>query len=132
LDWVELSEKSANPNLTVPQIVEQESLEIISKISPAAFSILLDEAGQLLDSNQWSQLLFNANPPYGGAGGQSGQTMIIIIGGANGTSTELKQKANLVVSLSKMTFPHQLVRLILAEQTYRAWCIAQGKPYHKP
>ena len=56
--------------------------------------------------------------------------MVFVIGGAYGLSDEVRQRASAVLSLSAMTFPHQLVRVLLAEQLYRALMIMHGKPYH--
>jgi len=57
--------------------------------------------------------------------------LVFIIGGAEGLSDEIKQKADLLLSFSDMTFPHQLMRLILVEQIYRAFKILKNEPYHK-
>lgn len=60
----------------------------------------------------------------------AGRGVVVIIGGAYGVNTELSRRADFVWSMSKLVFPHQLVRLILAEQIYRAQEIAGGRPYH--
>ena len=84
--------------------------------------ILLDERGKALDSPGLARTL---QQPIDGA-----RTVILIIGGAYGVDPSVHTRANLVWSLSPLVFPHQLVRLILAEQLYRAQEIASGRPYH--
>ena len=97
---------------------QDESERIISQLRPADFVVLLDERGQDLSSTDFSALL------------TSQQDIVIIIGGAYGVNDELRQRADRVISLSAMVFPHQLVRLILIEQIYRAQAIATNHPYH--
>ena len=83
--------------------------------------ILLDETGTLLDSPSLASHL---------EAQMTQRRVTLIIGGAYGVSTELQQRADLVWSLSPLVFPHQLVRLILAEQLYRAQQIAASSAYH--
>ena len=102
--------------------VQEESERILSSCRPDDFVILLDESGQMLSSPQLSQKLqeqFNWS-----------QRVVLIIGGAFGVSQSVKDRADLVWSLSGLVFPHQLVRLILIEQIYRAQTIANGEAYH--
>lgn len=100
----------------------EESARILSKITPNEYVLLLDEHGTNLDSPSLSSYLLS---PL-----QRSQPIVVIIGGAYGVDDSVHQRANLVWSLSKLVFPHQLVRLILAEQIYRAQEIATGRPYH--
>lgn len=97
---------------------QDESERIISQLCLNDFVILLDERGQSISSPDFSALL------------TSQQNIVIIIGGAYGVNDELRQRADRVISLSGMIFPHQLVRLILIEQIYRAQAIATNHPYH--
>ncbi|HMR86030.1 MAG TPA: 23S rRNA (pseudouridine(1915)-N(3))-methyltransferase RlmH [Candidatus Nanoperiomorbaceae bacterium] len=97
---------------------QDESERIISQLRPADFVVLLDERGQDLSSSDFSALL------------TSQQNIVIIIGGAYGVNDELRQRADRVISLSAMVFPHQLVRLVIIEQIYRAQAIATNHPYH--
>ena len=97
---------------------QDESERIISQLRPADFVVLLDERGQDLSSPDFSALL------------TSQQNIVIIIGGAYGVNDELRQRADRVISLSAMVFPHQLVRLVIIEQIYRAQAIATNHPYH--
>lgn len=101
---------------------QEESEAIQKRLSSDDFTVLLDERGELLDSPALSRLLLK--------GMEQKAQIAIIIGGAYGVTDELRTQADKVVSLSPMVFPHQLVRLIMTEQIYRAEQIAQGGPYH--
>lgn len=117
-DWVLLPHSSLD-GLTARQ---EESGRILLKLSSDDFVILLDEKGKNLSSPELSQVL----------SGQinSSKQIVVIIGGAFGVNDEVIKRANLVWSLSKLVFPHQLVRLILTEQLYRSQEINLGNPYH--
>lgn len=99
-----------------------ESARLLAKINDEDYVILLDERGTNLDSPSLSSYLLSSL--------QRSQPVVMIIGGAYGVDDSIQQRANLIWSLSKLVFPHQLVRLILAEQVYRAQEIAAGRPYH--
>lgn len=96
---------------------QDESSKILSNLNPNEYVILMDENGQMIDNEQFAEAILNSNTT-------------IIIGGAYGVDERLKRRANHIVSLSKMVFPHQLVRLILIEQIYRSMTIVNGHPYH--
>ncbi len=101
---------------------EDESERILSRLPDREFMILLDEIGDEIDSPQLSRLL--------GGAFTAGRSVTCIIGGAYGVDDRVRQRADFVWSLSPLVFPHQLVRLILAEQLYRAQQISAGHPYH--
>ena len=101
---------------------EEETQRILVKIKPSDFVILLDERGKNISSPELAKMLSN--------GFVNSQNFVIVIGGAFGVSEELRQRANFVWSLSKLVFPHQIVRLILVEQVYRAQEISSGGKYH--
>ena len=101
---------------------EEETVRILAKIQPRDFVILLDERGKNISSLELSKILMN--------GFVNSQNFVIVIGGAFGVADELRQRANFVWSLSKLVFPHQIVRLILVEQIYRAQEISSGGKYH--
>ena len=113
IEWVLL----ANSSLEGPRARQEESERILKQIKPDHFVILLDERG-----NNLSALLENQFT--------HSQSVVIIIGGAFGVSSELRERADVVWSLSKLVFPHQLVRLLLTEQLYRAQEITKGSGYH--
>lgn len=101
---------------------QDESQRILSRVTDDEFVVLLDERGKLLDSPALCTALLG---PL-----ERSQPVTVIIGGAYGVDQTVHTRANLVWSLSPLVFPHQLVRLILAEQLYRAQEIAAGNPYH--
>lgn len=100
----------------------EESDRILAKVDRDAFLVLLDERGQNVDSPALAAKLRQAF--------DAGRSVVVVIGGAYGVDDRVRQRADFVWSLSKLVFPHQLVRLILAEQLYRAQEIAGGRPYH--
>lgn len=100
----------------------EESERILAKIDRDAFLVLLDERGRNVDSPALAAQLRGAF--------DAGRSVTVAIGGAYGVDDRVRQRADFVWSLSKLVFPHQLVRLILAEQLYRAQEIAAGRPYH--
>lgn len=101
----------------------QEEALILKKLQPRHYLVLLDERGKQLDSPQWAknfQQLMN----------QGTKTLVLLIGGAYGVSDTIRKEARQCWSLSSLVFPHQLVRLIIAEQVYRAFSILNNSPYH--
>lgn len=100
----------------------EESERLALHIKPHDFVVLLDETGKMIDSPSLSTLCE--------ARFVSAENLIFVIGGAYGVSAEIKKRANVTWALSKLVFPHQLVRLILVEQLYRAQEIARGSGYH--
>lgn len=101
---------------------QDESDRILSRLDAYDFTILLDERGKELDSIVFANTLKSKL--------DHSQKVLIIIGGAFGVTDELRQRSDLVWSLSPLVFPHQLVRLILSEQLYRAQQITLGGLYH--
>lgn len=101
---------------------QEESERILSRLRPTDFIILLDETGKQLDSPALSVLLDRSFT--------SSKEVVIIIGGAYGVTQALHDRAAFIWSLSKLVFPHQLVRAITLEQLYRAQEIARGSKYH--
>lgn len=99
--------------------------ELITKaLPPGALIVALDERGQMLDSVSFAEKL--------GQWQDLGQHKIaFIIGGADGLADELRKRADLILCFGRMTWPHMLVRALLAEQIYRATCILNNHPYHK-
>jgi len=109
-------------NLGVPEIKKKEGEMILKFIDKSVRLILLDERGKQEDSEKFAAFIVkNMN---------SGRDIVFLIGGAYGFSEEVYSRADEKISLSKMTFSHQLVRLIFAEQLYRAMTIIRGEPYH--
>ena len=110
-------------HLNPEQIKEKEAALIIDKLTAANYSVLLDEKGKEFSSLEFAGFLqktMNAGV----------RELFFIVGGAYGVAESVKQKADLTVSLSRMTFTHQFIRLIFAEQLYRAMTILKNEPYH--
>lgn len=110
-------------NLSETQQKEKEGELILSKLAPTDFLILLDENGKLFSSVDFANELqkkMNAGI----------KTLVYVIGGPYGFSEALYQKAQQQISLSKMTFSHQMVRLFFIEQVYRGFTILRNEPYH--
>lgn len=101
---------------------QEESERILARINEGDVVILLDEKGENITSPQLSELLTVSL--------QASRPVVAIIGGAYGVDASVHNRADFIWSLSLLVFPHQLVRLILAEQLYRAQEIAAGNPYH--
>lgn len=101
---------------------QEESERILSRLQDRDFVVLLDEIGDEVDSPGLAGLLDNAFT--------AGRSLTLIIGGAYGVDDRVHQRADFVWALSPLVFPHQMVRLIMAEQLYRAQQITAGHPYH--
>ncbi|WP_413377177.1 23S rRNA (pseudouridine(1915)-N(3))-methyltransferase RlmH [Alkalihalobacillus sp. 1P02AB] len=106
------------------QVKQKEGERILNKIPTDSHVIALAIEGKQLTSEQLAQNLNNL-ATYGKS------KVTFIIGGSLGLSNEVLQRANEKLSFSKMTFPHQLMKLVLVEQVYRAFRIIKGEPYHK-
>lgn len=110
-------------NLSSEQIIQDESARLLKAVPKSSRIVLLDVEGK-----SWSTEVLAENMEDWR---QSGHDWTFIIGGANGVSSELRATADFRWSLSRATFPHPLVRIILIEQLYRAWTIINGHPYHR-
>ena len=106
------------------KILDLEGNRILSKIGDREFVVVLAIEGKTLSSEEFSKQLEQAS-----INGSS--TLTFVIGGSLGLSKEVKKRANLSVSFGRLTLPHQLMRLVLIEQIYRAFTIQQSSPYHK-
>lgn len=109
-------------NLTMKEVQNQEAALLLKRIKATDHVVLLDERGQQFDSIAFAEHL---NALEGRV-----NHMIFVIGGPYGFSEEVYRKAHAKISLSRLTFSHQLVRLIFMEQLYRAFTILKGEPYH--
>lgn len=110
-------------NLSEEQQKNKEGALILNKLKPTDILVLLDENGKQYDSVAFSNFLQKQM--------NSGiKQLVFVIGGPYGFSEALYQKARAKVSLSKMTFSHQMIRLFMVEQLYRAFTILRNEPYH--
>lgn len=105
-------------------VQEEEAVLLLPKLREDHFTIALDERGKELSSTEFAELLRKIRDEEGGK-------LQILIGGAHGLAPEVLARADLRLSFSKMTFTHEMIRLFLKEQLYRACMILAGKSYHK-
>lgn len=127
VEIVEVADEKAPEHLSVQemeQIKAKEGERLLAKIPHDAYTIALAIEGTMKSSEQFAQRL-DKLATYGKS------KVVFIIGGSLGLSRQVTQRADELLSFSKMTFPHQLMRLILLEQIYRAFRINRGEPYHK-
>ncbi|WP_440994491.1 23S rRNA (pseudouridine(1915)-N(3))-methyltransferase RlmH [Cysteiniphilum litorale] len=101
----------------------QEAKTVLSKLNEQDHLVILDVKSKLISTEELAQKMENWQ--------QNTPNVAILIGGPDGIDDSIKGLAKEKISLSKMTFPHPIVRIIFAEQIYRAWTILQGHPYHK-
>lgn len=117
--------KDSNPsNKSTQQIQSEESANLWQRISPDAQVIALDKSGKPTNSNGLAKFM-DEKIVYGS------NELAYCLGGPLGFSKDFLQRASFVLSLSKLTFPHELARIILLEQLYRAFTILKGEKYHK-
>lgn len=109
-------------SLSEEQQKERECELIIKQLQPSDYLVLLDEHGKEYTSMEFAQWMERKQ--------QSVRKLVFCIGGPYGFSKSVYERANEKVSLSKMTFSHQMVRLVFTEQIYRACTIIKGEPYH--
>lgn len=118
IEWILLPHSTLSNDMAR----QEESDRILSRLNDNDYVILLDETGQNVNSIELSKLL---RAPI-----DNSKQLILVIGGAYGVDSSIHKRSNFIWSLSKLVFPHQLVRLILTEQIYRAQEISNNKPYH--
>ncbi len=118
----EIPELKKVSSLSREQIKEKEGELILKNIRPNDDVILLDEHGKEYSSVEWAGVI------EGKISG--GRDIVFVVGGAYGFSRAVYERSNSMVSLSRMTFSHQMVRAIFVEQLYRAFTIIKGEPYH--
>lgn len=109
--------------LTQEQIRQREGELILRGLKPSDEVILLDERGREYRSVEFASMLEDKMS-------RSGRNIVFVIGGAYGFSDAVYKRSNGMLSLSRMTFSHQMVRIIFVEQLYRAFTILKGEPYH--
>jgi 23S rRNA (pseudouridine1915-N3)-methyltransferase len=107
----------------IARLRQQEGEKLLKALPRDAEVIALDERGSALDTRDWAQALARWLP--------SGRDSALLIGGADGLAHEVLARADQRWSLSPLTLPHPLVRVLVAEQLYRAWTLHIGHPYHR-
>lgn len=122
INW-QLVDAKSSASLPEERLRDEESRQLLRFLRPEDVVILLDERGaQLKSTDLAKKIQIYAN--------QGKKRLVFVIGGAYGVNKEFRQEADVVWSLSKLVFPHQLVRLILVEQLYRSCTINAGEKYH--
>ena len=127
LEMIELADEKTPDKaseLENQKILETEGARILSKVGERDFVVVLAIEGKTFSSEDFSKQLEQASI-------KGYSTITFIIGGSLGLAPIVKNRANLSVSFGRLTLPHQLMRLVLVEQIYRAFTIQQGSPYHK-
>lgn len=128
LKIIEVADEKAPENLSDAEIEivkDKEATRLLKKIKSDDFAISLEIDAKSLTSEKFAEFL-KEEMTY-----DSGRNLVFVIGGSNGLSKKVSDRANYKLSFSKMTFPHKLMRLILIEQIYRAFKIINNQPYHK-
>ena len=120
---IELPALKNTKNLTTDQQKNEEGEAILKKVAPGDHLILLDEKGKQFTSRTFAGFIE-------GIMIKGIRNVYFVVGGPYGFSEKVYGRANFQISLSKMTFPHQLIRLIFVEQLYRAMTILKNEPYH--
>ncbi|ADQ46469.1 protein of unknown function DUF163 [Caldicellulosiruptor kronotskyensis 2002] len=123
VEEIEIKEEDENKYFNIETLLEKEADKILKHVKEGEFIIVCDINGIELSSEEFSEILRkNIN---------SSKNITFIIGSSNGLSNKIKKIANLLLSFSKLTFPHQLFRVLLYEQIYRGLSIIYGAKYHK-
>ncbi len=123
LELIEIAPGNRGKNADIERAIRKEGELMMSKISPSDHVVALEVLGKPWSTEQlakeaegWQML---------------GSDVCLLVGGPEGLAPECKQRANQQWSLSPLTLPHPMVRILLAEQVYRAWSVIQGHPYHR-
>lgn len=123
LQLVEVPASKRTKNSDIQRIIKEEGERLLAAIPSNTLVYALDSAGK-----QWST---EKLADHLGEWLADGRDVALLVGGPDGLSEQCKARAEFCLSLSKLTFPHPLVRIIIAEQVYRAWSILKAHPYHR-
>lgn len=127
IDIIEVPDEKAPETMSdkeIEQVKEKEGQRILSKVKPQSTVITLEIQGKMLSSEGLAKELDQRMT-------QGASDFTFIIGGSNGLHQDVMKRSNFALSFSKMTFPHQMMRVVLLEQVYRAFKINRGEAYHK-
>jgi 23S rRNA (pseudouridine1915-N3)-methyltransferase len=119
---IEVQEVKNPKNLSKDEIKRKEASSILTKLAANDFLVLLDENGNEFSSVEFAKWIEKRN--------LLPQNIVFLIGGAYGFDQSIYERMNMKLALSRMTFSHQMVRIIFLEQLYRAFTILKGEPYH--
>lgn len=123
LELKEIKPEPRNSGKTTAQLMQAEATRLEAALPPRALRIALDEHGKDLTTMQLSAQLTDWRA--------QGSDVALIIGGPDGLDASFKRRCNSLIRLSSLTLPHPMVRVLLAEQLYRAWAIMVNHPYHR-
>jgi len=123
LELVEIKPEPRSSGKTPAQLMLAEAQRIEAALSAQAWRVVLDEHGRDLDTVGLARLLENWRG--------EGRDVAFLVGGPDGLDPDLKRRGHQTIRLSSLTLPHPMVRVLLAEQIYRAWAILSGHPYHR-
>ncbi len=123
MNLVEIPVARRGKNADIARLVEDEGKRMLAAIPRGAAVMTLDENGRQWSTRQLSQQL--------GQWMQGGQDLALLVGGPDGLAPACRERASASWSLSNLTLPHPMVRIVLAEQLYRAWTILSHHPYHR-
>lgn len=123
LELIEVELNKRGKNADLKRLIEREGELMLQAIAPGDYVIALDVLGKHWSTPQLAQFLQQKH--------ELAENISLLVGGPEGLAPACLARANLKLSLSELTFPHPLVRVIIAEQLYRAWSIIQGHPYHR-
>ena len=124
LELINIKDEKITRHSSGKMVLEKEGERVLKYLDKKDFSFVLDQKGKMVSTEEMAGLFKEKMS-------QGYNDFIFITGGALGLSPELIDSADFKLSMSRMTFPHQLVRLILLEQVYRAFSIIEGRKYHK-
>ena len=124
LEFIEVKDEKVTQHSSEKIVLKKEGARVLKSLSKNSFSLVLDSKGRMLSTEELAELFKEKM-------NQGHNDFIFVTGSALGLSSEVINSADFRLSLSKMIFPHQLVRLILLEQVYRALSIIGGRKYHK-
>ncbi|PQA44794.1 23S rRNA (pseudouridine(1915)-N(3))-methyltransferase RlmH [Amnimonas aquatica] len=123
LELVEIPAGKRGKNADVVRLTEKEGEAQLAAIHPQDFVVALEVGGKALSTEDLSQNL--------GRWLQEGRNISLLVGGPEGLAPAARARADMQWSLSRLTLPHPMVRVLLAEQIYRAWTLLKGHPYHR-
>lgn len=123
LKLLEVQMKKRTKNCDIQRLIAAEGKQILSLIPPAALIIAMDLSGKQWSTEQLASALEGWQLQY--------RHVALLVGGPDGLSKECLDRANQRWCLSELTFPHPLVRIIIAEQLYRSWSLLENHPYHR-
>lgn len=123
LNLIEIPLRKRSKNADIVRLQRQEGEQMLAAIPQGAYVIALDERGKMWSSPQLSKQLAHWMQDY--------SRVALLVGGPEGLSAACLQQAQQHWSLSALTLPHQLVRIVVAEQLYRAWTLLNNHPYHR-